>query len=298
MDHPGARVGRFGPEATAQIVRRFGFYGVKESGQTYMFQRGLALSPAVQEREGLLNAAVYFTQELAPEDPWNALKRLLRSQSVKPAQDLSAVVAGAGLLVRGAGMMVLDSDATPKALKEFIVNTAIRYNPNLVAEEFQSPGVPHKVMGVSMDAISEQQPNRDSRVMLSERSDRLGVPLAKVDWRIGQEDRRSIARIAELTSKAFPQMGLPEPLLEPWITERRPDDGVIIDSAHILGTTRMSDDPRTGVVDRHCQVHGVNGLYVAGGSVFPTSGHANPTLMILSLAVRLADRLKQRLSVV
>jgi choline dehydrogenase-like flavoprotein len=61
---------------------------------------------------------------------------------------------------------------------------------------------------------------------------------------------------------------------------------------HTAGTTRMSDDPKLGVVDANCQVHGVAGLYVAGASVFPTSGHANPTLMLLSLAIRLADKIK------
>jgi choline dehydrogenase-like flavoprotein len=65
--------------------------------------------------------------------------------------------------------------------------------------------------------------------------------------------------------------------------------------AHTLGATRMSDDPRSGVVDKNCQVHGVHGLYIAGGSTFPTSGHANPTLMILSLAIRLADTIKLQL---
>jgi choline dehydrogenase-like flavoprotein len=54
----------------------------------------------------------------------------------------------------------------------------------------------------------------------------------------------------------------------------------------------MSDDPKLGVVDSNCQVHGVAGLYVAGASVFPTNGHANPTLMIVALAVRLADKIK------
>ena len=55
----------------------------------------------------------------------------------------------------------------------------------------------------------------------------------------------------------------------------------------------MSDSPRQGVVDRNCKVHGVGGLYIAGSSVFPTAGHANPTLMIVALAIRLADWLKR-----
>ena len=61
---------------------------------------------------------------------------------------------------------------------------------------------------------------------------------------------------------------------------------------HHMGTTRMSDDPTRGVVNRDCCVHGVSNLYVAGSSVFPTSGYANPTLTLLALALRLADHLK------
>jgi choline dehydrogenase-like flavoprotein len=58
----------------------------------------------------------------------------------------------------------------------------------------------------------------------------------------------------------------------------------------------MHDDPRHGVVDRDCRVHGIDNLYVAGSSVFPTAGWANPTLTIVALALRLADRLRERLA--
>ncbi|MFM6037592.1 MAG: GMC family oxidoreductase, partial [Sphaerospermopsis kisseleviana] len=61
---------------------------------------------------------------------------------------------------------------------------------------------------------------------------------------------------------------------------------------HHMGTTRMNDDPRQGVVDRNCQVHGVSNLYIASSSVFPTGGYANPTLTIVALAIRLADYVK------
>ncbi len=62
---------------------------------------------------------------------------------------------------------------------------------------------------------------------------------------------------------------------------------------HHMGTTRMSDDPRTGVVDRDCRVHGFANLYVAGSSVFPTPGSGTPTMTIVALALRLADHLKE-----
>ena len=65
-----------------------------------------------------------------------------------------------------------------------------------------------------------------------------------------------------------------------------------MDSAHSLGTTRMAHSAEDGVVDVNCQVFGIDGLFIAGGSVMPTSGHANPTLMIISLAIRLADHIR------
>jgi choline dehydrogenase-like flavoprotein len=60
---------------------------------------------------------------------------------------------------------------------------------------------------------------------------------------------------------------------------------------HHMGTTRMADDPRRGLVDHHCRVHGVANLHVAGSSVFATGAYANPTYTIVQLALRLADRL-------
>ena len=117
--------------------------------------------------------------------------------------------------------------------------------------------------------------------------------------RTGESTMMSAA--PSLKSPNSPEMlsasGLPEPILEPWVAEGRVEDCVIIDFGHTLGTTRMSDNPRSGVWSmRNSQVHGVSGLYIAGASVFPTSGHANPTLMILALAIRLADKIKSEIS--
>jgi choline dehydrogenase-like flavoprotein len=61
---------------------------------------------------------------------------------------------------------------------------------------------------------------------------------------------------------------------------------------HHMGTTRMSADPKTGVVDPNSQVFGVSNLYVAGSSVFPTYGASNPTMNLVALTLRLANHLK------
>ncbi|NGO65785.1 GMC family oxidoreductase [Rhizobium daejeonense] len=295
MDHAAARVGRFSAHEMAAPAKLFGFFGVHHKKRAHMFMHGLALTEQMQEQEQLLNAAIYFSTERAPDDPWDALKKLLRWKSTSINRDLLSVATGSGFLARGIGMKILSDHRTPQVVKDLVINTAIRLSPNMVADEFQSRGLPHKLSGLRIEAICEQMPNPDSRVSLSSRKDRFGTPLARVDWRINAAERHTLLRIAELSRVALVSHGLPAPTLEEWARDRRPEDIVIIDMAHTLGTTRMSDNPKTGVVDRNCKVHGLPNLFVAGGSVFPTSGHANPTLMIIAFAIRLADRLDAEL---
>ena len=65
---------------------------------------------------------------------------------------------------------------------------------------------------------------------------------------------------------------------------------------HHIGTTRMHDDPKKGVVDESCAVHGIDNLYIAGSSVFPTGGATSPTLTLIALSLRLADHIAHKLS--
>ena len=142
---------------------------------------------------------------------------------------------------------------------------------------------------------AEQTPNPDSRVTLSDHTDELGVPLPRLDWRIRGADVDGLARGGALLLDTLrgAHLGRVTPLLA---------DGAealsrqIAGGPHQLGTTRMHADPSRGVVDADCRVHGVDNLYVAGGSVFPTAGWSNPTLTILALSFRLADHLHARLA--
>jgi choline dehydrogenase-like flavoprotein len=65
---------------------------------------------------------------------------------------------------------------------------------------------------------------------------------------------------------------------------------------HHMGTTRMHVAPQHGVVDESSRVHGTTNLFVAGSSVFPSGGYANPTLTIVALALRLGDHLRRVVS--
>lgn len=265
-DHPRTVIARFGKETLQDVAEHFGFYGLSHNRRTHFYLRGLALSPRLQAREGLLNCATYPVQILAPNDPWLALKRFYSGNRRFRLDDLRTALAAPGGLAAGLHRRLIMKRGLPRQLTE-----------------------------LRFDAMAEQRPNRDSRVTLSSLRDQLGIPLARVDWKIGWAETASVARLAELISAEFWRVGLPQPKLEPWILDEDFRNAPFSDMAHPACTTRMGDDPATSVVDRNARVHDVEGLYVAGSSVFPTAGHANPTLMIIAMTLRLADHLKSRL---
>jgi choline dehydrogenase-like flavoprotein len=292
MDHVGARLGSYKQDDCAAVMKRFGFYSVRHQGEPHIYVHGLVPSRTLQERERLNNCAIYMLDECAIDDPWSAIKRLAKGQSEDLISDMFAVASSPGLLVKGGAMRVFDSGAIPEVVKRGIVNAVISRFPNFAVREFRTRSMPHKLKSVAIEGIAEQSPDPGSRITLSDNVDALGVPMPRVRWRRDIEALRSLACIAKNLAFESPHVGLPAPQLAEWVVEQNLDNSQFIDCAHTAGTTRMSEDPKFGVVDPHCRVHGVSGLYIAGASVFPTSGHANPTLMIVALAIRLADQIK------
>ena len=66
-------------------------------------------------------------------------------------------------------------------------------------------------------------------------------------------------------------------------------------STHNLGTCRMSGDAATGVCDSWGQTHDIDNLFISDGSQFTTGGAENPTLTIVSLAIRQADHIAKQM---
>jgi choline dehydrogenase-like flavoprotein len=146
--------------------------------------------------------------------------------------------------------------------------------------------------------LAEHAPNRNSRVALSAERDAFGLPrltarpgFSEVDYNTVVELHRAIAERLENTQTGHLAFDEAE-------VRSHVDDQIthFNSGAHHLGTTRMSATPSSGVVDANCKVHDVDDLFVAGGSVFVTSGCANPTLTIVAFAARLAAHLRQRLT--
>lgn len=149
-----------------------------------------------------------------------------------------------------------------------------------------------------IEILCEQSPDRLSRVGLSSQRDRFGERRLLVDWRIGSADIEALARTCGVLAKTVAETGVgcyEAPIDDlAALGERVRRLGAY--TGHHIGTARMAADPRRGVVDADCRVHGLANLYVASSAIFPTSGQANPTLSIVAFAMRLAEHLRCELT--
>ncbi len=146
----------------------------------------------------------------------------------------------------------------------------------------------------------EQTPDEGSRITLNheQRDPIFGQPVAHIDWRLNETDKRSAVRALEISLEYLRARGASRQLMitdvgggaEDWTFP--PGEGALETGDHHMGALRMSASPDDGIVDINSRLHTVDNLYIAGSAVFPTGGYANPTLTIVALALRLADHLK------
>lgn len=141
----------------------------------------------------------------------------------------------------------------------------------------------------------EQAPDPENRVLLTPERDALGLRKIKLRWRIGAMERHTLRHAVRLVGEELGRLRIARLKMVDWLIEDNEWPRLMNQGFHHIGTTRMCADPRHGVVDRDCRVHGVSNLYVAGSSVFPTSSYAPPTLTVVALALRLAEHLRTRL---
>jgi choline dehydrogenase-like flavoprotein len=140
----------------------------------------------------------------------------------------------------------------------------------------------------------EQAPNPDSRVTLDTEKDALGMPRAMLHWVLTPLEKRSIRTIYELIGQQAGIATKGRVRLMEYLRDEHDNTWPEFTGGgwHHMGTTRMSDDPKQGVVDANCKVHGINNLFMAGSSCYVTAGAPNPTLTLVALTLRLSDHLK------
>lgn len=142
-------------------------------------------------------------------------------------------------------------------------------------------------------AAWEQEPVAENRVELGAERDKFGIPRPILRWKRSSQDMRTIRETAIAFAKYCASADIGRAKLADWVFQ--PGNAFPkfdeMGGHHHMGGTRMAESADTGVVDANCRMFGSNNLYIAGSSVFPSVGHANPTFSIVQLALRLADHL-------
>jgi choline dehydrogenase-like flavoprotein len=220
----------------------------------------LSLSDQAKQREGLLNLGLWLQYERAHQYPGQFAVRRFDEK-----------LNDSGLGLRLDSMLGGDRDYTVRTISAFM----------------RSIGDDDNTALFSFLAVPETAPDPDNRVTLAADTDSLGIRRVQVKFQPTALDETSFRRSLDLMARligrqALGRMRVSYDADNP--ATRQADE-------HHMGTTRMHEDPRRGVVDRNCVVHGTPNLYVAGSSVFASSGFANPTFTILALAYRIADHL-------
>ncbi len=272
MEHPHTR-----RRVVAQNLRApIGFYGL--GLHKHRISARFALPWELQQREELLNYSgnIHPVYRGHDSEGWIALRKLVlrvsRSRSTDPFLRFP-----------------------PYGKKEITIADFFRIARHLdkatLAAFLQLLQPTSFVEGFILESKSEQAPNPESRITLQHDRDAFGQNRIRLDWRMLSIDRRTVCRAEEILDQELQRLAIGK--LEPLPADgaaRWPDN--LEGGWHQLGMTRMHADPKRGVVDANGRVHGIGNLFIAGGSVFPTSGAAPPTLTIVALALRLADHLK------
>lgn len=255
-------------------------------------KRNLRIREEVQRREGLLNFRFILTHPPFADASHGSgvlsavylVKRFFRGQ-IPPEYSKELAEAGYHHVPQHLRNVILGSPG----LIRFATHWTLKRT--LAHRKYPSVSLKSRSNAYTIHFDAEQSPNPESRVTLGEKTDRFGQRQLRAEWKYSPLDIESVTRAHallrdEIEGSGVGRLSLPNEEV-PEVVKR----GFAVGSHHI-GTTRMSEDPRHGVVDKDCQVHGVNGLFLASPSVFPTASFANPVLTITAIAVRIADHVR------
>jgi choline dehydrogenase-like flavoprotein len=263
QDHPHvhASLKRFDPQRFRRYCDSFRRDAIRVSPK-------MVAAPELQVKEQITNvgAEVYYPAS-DDDDSLTAAKTFLRAARSSRERHL---------LLPSAARMMRDPAK--------VVSAAFRY---YVRKQPASVGSTNPRVGF----FCEQEPNRDSRVTLCGEKDALGMRRTTLDWRLSSSVTRAVEILARTINQEWARLNIGE------ITESMfgVDPGRFVDINHHIGTARMGTNPAQSVVDGDCRVHGYENLYIGSSATFPTGGFSNPTLTVLALTVRIADRIKKQI---
>jgi choline dehydrogenase-like flavoprotein len=236
-----------------------------------------AIAPEVQKRERLLSSQLWFSS-IFPGENTRAAEAVVRMKHRLQAKADP---------VYGFWRDLATLATSPVSTAGFVA--ARIFQPEFL------------IKGAQIDVICEPSPNRESRVTLSNARDALGLPRVQVDWRLGEDVKRTIDRSVEILADELREANVAEVEVPDKLEGRQwpyvpATPWHHLGTWHHMGTTRMHVSPKEGVVDRDCKIHGMANLHVAGSSVFPSFGANFPTFTLVTLSLRLADQIVKQLA--
>ncbi|NJL48225.1 MAG: hypothetical protein HC929_13015 [Leptolyngbyaceae cyanobacterium SM2_5_2] len=304
MDHPVIRPGVLTPK-DRRIMNHLALYDARWVNGARVIAKPV-LTEAVQRQEQLLN----MNTAIFPRPAW-ARYNLLRMVLPKGQRPSSPALRSARTVSRALKQRQFPADGLKHA-KNILLGM-----DDLIYAAWRTPGrsrfthrplfsytfdrggwsqlddKPQKFGCFDLQHVTEQAPDPNNRLVLSDDRDAFGYRRLAIHWRYNDIDRRSAKRAMTIFAEEFAQAGLGSMRFEL-------DHGTPMiwnpSLHHMMGTTRMHESPTQGVVDANCRVHGVANLFIASSSVFPTGGYANTTLTILALALRVADQVEDMLA--
>ena len=209
--------------------------------------------------------------------------------SIRPSESfVKKANIGSGVITFGANAEIVDYGRTAKlkkALRTMVCSSETATDLARKLKDFDCDG------DGLITSMMEQSPNMDSRITLGTDKDRFGLPRVILDWKYTEFDLRTIRTLGVEAAKEMAKLGVARVQLSEPILNKDMEMQRIGGHCHRMGTTRMSSDPKFGVVDENSKVHGMQNLYIAGSSVYPTSGFCNPTFTLVMLALRLGNHL-------
>ena len=264
QDHPTAQVATVKPKDSHWLQRYFGYFFL---GKTRMLPRISLTQSAVYKNKVL--SATAFIQFIPPQGSFfENLKEVYRSASRGHIPSAKTIVKTFSSM-RQIGSLY----AIAKAY------WADRY-------VFVPGGVPRLTMMI------EQSPDTQSQIVLSGAKDKAGQPVPEIQWFFGDDTIHTFKTYCNILESEFKRLDIGKIEWDTWVNQ---DNETIRqhlqDAYHHMGTTRMSTTRDTGVVNSDCRMHDVGNVYITGSSIFPTSGHSNPTLTFMALALRLGHHL-------
>ena len=182
-------------------------------------------------------------------------------------------------------------DLQPEGSTEAMVREVSCLAPKL-GKKLSDLAEKNLICGVRFRASWEQAPTYSNQIKLSDSLDAFGIPRVNLYWKKEPLDRLTLTESVNAFSRWVTQENLGRIRLKSWIVNDLdyPANDELAGNHH-MGGTRMASTPKFGVVDKNCKVFGSQNLYIAGSSVFTTSGSNNPTLPIVQLSLRLAQHL-------